>query len=142
MFAFIASYTALIPYTGFLLFQLFRICSVASNARVSDTFGLTFGQFNRNVSVGPNRTASRTSVGEQPKCLVGSALNTESVFGLSYCSQSRCKDSKPGNSLIREITRAPPGKSSPQFVAFPYKGLPVRVISQFRFKLFHLSNQF
>jgi len=131
MFAFIASYTAFIPYTGFLLIQVFRICAVASNAKVSDTFRLKFAQF--------NRTYNRTSVGEQPKGSLRLALSTESVFGLSYCSQFRCKDPKPGNSLIREITRAPPGKPPLYFVSFLYKGLSVRVISQLCFKAFLLS---
>lgn len=139
MFALIVSYTVFIPYTGFLLMQVFRICAAVSNNRVCDTSRLKFGLFSPNVSVEPNQTTSRTSVSDQLKGSVGSALNTEPVFGLRYCSESRCEDSKHGNSLIREITRAPPGKTSSRFIFFPYKGLPVRVF-QLRVKAFLLSN--
>jgi len=139
MFALIFSYTACNPYTGFLLMQIFRICAAASNNRVSDTFRLKFAQFDRNVSVEANQTINRTSVGEQPKGSLRLALSTESVFGLSYCSKLRSKDPKAGNSLIREITRAPPDKSSQHFVFYLYKGLSNRVISQLCFKSFFLS---
>jgi len=138
MFVYLVTYTAFISYTGFLLTQFFRICAVASNAKQSDTFRLKFGQFNLSVSENVNRTTNRTSVGDQPKGSVSSVLNIELVSSLNCCSHSRYSDSKPGNSLIREITRAPPGKSHPHFVSYLYKGLSNRVISQLFFKTFFL----